>query len=601
VSGLGAGTIRSLPSVCAPLSNQRRRAPRARPPGRRASASLASAAALLTVAALGGCGSSHTAGTAADPATLVPATATVYAGADVRPQGDERSSALAVGSALTRQSDPYLGLAQALRTPGSPPIDYESEVAPWLGRRAGVFVTSPGATGRIVALIAGGVLGTSSTGLFPFASGGTEGAFVLDTRDEGKARSFLTSRIEQAGAQATSYHGVAVDVAAGVAFAFVDHFVVIGSESGVKAAIDTAFGGPSLARGATYSKLQAAAPAGAIAHVYSNPATGPEGAPPHGPSGLLRLLTGARAANISLVPSATSVAIDVDAVEVGATGTPGGLLASAVEGGQAYDELPGESFLAVGLGHLGSTLGDDIEGLGEVVSLLSGLGGAGEGRAPSTALSLRGVLAGLLAPLGALAANSAQAKADFTSWMGSGGVFASGSSLLELKGAVVVESKNPALSRAAVSKLGALMARSGSSVSPASIPGTDAAVGVRVNGLPIVLYIANGTDLSGGTKFVIGLGEASVTDALTPPSTLATAASRAQAASILGEGIEPSLTVDVPSLVGILEAVGLGEEPTVSKLLPALRAITTVAGGGHSIGDGLERFRVVADIQQAGG
>ena len=64
--------------------------------------------------------------------------------------------------------------------------------------------------------------------------------------------------------------------------------------------------------------------------------------------------------------------------------------------------------------------------------------------------------------------------------MGSGGVFASGSGLFELQGAVVIESKDPAKSRAAVGKLAAQLRSAGDSVQPATIAGTEAAVGVRV-------------------------------------------------------------------------------------------------------------------------
>ena len=43
-----------------------------------------------------------------------------------------------------------------------------------------------------------------------------------------------------------------------------------------------------------------------------------------------------------------------------------------------------------------------------------------------------------------------------------------------------------------------------------SIPGTDAAISARVTGLPVELDIVNGRAANGQTKFVIGLGEASV-------------------------------------------------------------------------------------------
>ncbi len=167
--------------------------------------------------------------------------------------------------------------------------------------------------------------------------------------------------------------------------------------------------------------------------------------------------------------------------------------------------------------------------------------------------------------------------------MGSGGVFASGTGLLELKGAIVIESTNPAASKAAVARLGALLSAGGDAVQKVSIPGTDAAIEVRVSGLPLALDVADGRASSGQTKFVLGLGEASVAEALNPPSTLAGSSTSSTAAATLGEGIQPSVIFQVPTLLGLLEGVGLSEDPTLAPVLPLLRArLTTLAGGGRS-------------------
>ena len=46
--------------------------------------------------------------------------------------------------------------------------------------------------------------------------------------------------------------------------------------------------------------------------------------------------------------------------------------------------------------------------------------------------------------------------------------------------------------------------------------------------------------------------------------------------------------------------MGLSEEPTISKLVPYLRTLTTLAGGGKSLGAGVERLRLVLGLQQTG-
>ena len=133
-----------------------------------------------------------------------------------------------------------------------------------------------------------------------------------------------------------------------------------------------------------------------------------------------------------------------------------------------------------------------------------------------------------------------------------------------------------------------------------SLSGTDAAVAARLSGLPVVLYIADGQDSSGKSKFVMGLGEASVTSALHPSSTLSSATAYASAASALGEGIQPSVTVDFPTLLSLLEGVGLSEDPTIAPFVPYLRSLSTLSGGARRIGGDVERFRLVLSLQPSG-
>jgi hypothetical protein len=58
--------------------------------------------------------------------------------------------------------------------------------------------------------------------------------------------------------------------------------------------------------------------------------------------------------------------------------------------------------------------------------------------------------------------------------------------------------------------------------------------------------------------------------------------------------------VDFPTLLGLLEGIGLSEDPTIAPFVPYLRSLTTLSGGGTSIGNGVERFRLVLGLQQTG-
>jgi len=569
--------------------------------------------ALLAAAVLAGsgCGSSAT-GTSVDPASAVPASAALYAGAIVRPEGSLQKAASAAGRALTHQADPYLRLLGALQAPGSPSLDYKRDVAPWLGTRAGVFLissasgSSEAAISRLLTLVQHGLLGggTAGGGSFPFAAHSVDGAIVLDTRDTAKARSFVQALAKRAGAHTVSYHGVSYQVGNGLAFGIVARLAVLGTEPGLRSVIDTTSNSSlSLARSPAYAKLQAVAPGSVLAHLYANPGAVSEGAGKshaQGPASALTALAGQRLLNVSLVPTSSSFALDVDAVAPDSgSAASGGLLAASPEASRALGELPGESWLAVGLSDLGGTLSTNahaLQGLSSLGSLLTGSSNS----APSAGLSVPGLVEGLLKPLTLLGANTAEAKRDFASWMGSAGLFASGSGLLELRGGVVIESKNPARSRAAVAKLGAMLRQGGGSVQRSSIAGTDAAVAVHLSGLPVELDIADGRDSAGNTKFVIGLGEQSVEAALNPSGTLSGATSYASASAALGEGIKPSVLVEFPTLLGLLEGVGLSEDPTIAPLVPYLRALGTLSGGGKSLGGGIERFRLVLGLQGSG-
>ena len=138
---------------------------------------------------LAGCGSSHSSGTVADPASAVPAAAPLYAGATVRPGEPLKKNALAAGRALTHQADPYLNLLGALGTPGSGTLSYKADVAPWLGEHAGVFLSAldsatESRVSQLLSLLGKGRLGGSpSAGSFPFGTHGAQGAIVLDTSD----------------------------------------------------------------------------------------------------------------------------------------------------------------------------------------------------------------------------------------------------------------------------------------------------------------------------------------------------------------------------------------------------------------------------------
>lgn len=542
---------------------------------------LASAALLLGA---GGCGSSHPVDNI-DPASAVPAGAPLYAEAFVRPEGPLKEDATSAARTLTGMQDPFGRLIHTLETSGLlGHYSYARDIRPWLGRRAAVFLTAlPSGSGS-----AGAAASSTSqelslesllaaTGMDRLTGPGAQGAVVLDAADPSKASASLAAVASRAGAHAVTYRGVSYQVGGdGVAQAVVGHLAVIGSESAVRAAIDTRKGAPSLQSNPAYSKLRAAGEQGAVAALYVEGRALARGAAAVPALGLLgALLQGASQARIALIPAKSSLTLDADTLGESSAGTSA---QSAAEAQQALASLPEASWLGLGVPALGPRLGSDLAAartlFGAVGGSLSQLGGA----------ALSGVLR-------RLAAHGQGLQQDFAAWAGPAALFASGTGLLNLQGALVIESRDPARSRAAVGHLAKLLRQAGASVTPAAIPGTDAAVSVRLNGLPLGLAIADGQG-----KFVIGLGSSSVTAALSPSGSLSASPTYRSAQTTLGAGFKPTLVLQFQTIAGLIEGLGLSQSPGFSQVLGFLRPLGTLVGGQRQLGGGVSRFRLVLGL-----
>jgi hypothetical protein len=542
---------------------------------------FACALSLLTFGApLSGCGSS---GSSGDPATLVPATAPLYASLAVKPSGGSGGDASTAAKKLTHLAEPYGSLAQALLASENSKLDFNRDIKPWAGKSAGVFVTSldtsklPQSASSAQALFEGGLTSIgSSLGASTFGARGAQGAIVLATSDAGKARSFLSQRAHEQQAHATTYRGVSYQVSpTGAAEGIVKDFAVIGSETGLKSVIDTSLGGAAITTAPGYVKP----PTNAIASAYVQPEAlvkavhGSSGAASQGVALLGQLFTGSQSASLSVTPTSNSISLQGEIHSA-----DGSKPLFGQEGAKALGTLPEGSWLAAGVGNVGANLP-------RALALLHGVASFG---ASTVFASLGGPSIEKL--FAALDSPKANLQKDFGGWATSGGMFVSGTGLFNLQAALVIASNDPTASRAAVGKLAKLMQSAGAVVSNASIVGTDAAVSVKLQGFPAVIFIADG-----GSKFVLGLGQQSVQGALTPSSTLSSSPAYSSASSTLGGGIEPSLIVEFPTLLGFLEGVGLSQSSGVSNLVPYFKSLGTLTAGATSQG-GVERFRVVLGL-----
>jgi hypothetical protein len=551
--------------------------------------------ALALAAVLAGCGSSSS--PPLDPATVVPASAPLYIGALVQPSGNLKTNTNATAHKLTHSEAPFSGLLQLL-APSGHKLDYSHDVKPWLGSRAGAFLASVETAKAAEALAEGiskgfseALAGTGLAGLGEGAlqtllhSQGVQGAIVLDTTDAGKARAFLEARAGEAGAHTASYRGVSYQVAAnGSAEGMVGKFAVIGTEAALHSVIETEQAGAasSIVHAAGYAKLSASAEAGALANIYldAHGLLGASETKSTSGSSTLPLLRGALAgteqAYVSLLPTPTSIVLDIDTI-ASAQATNAGLVPNQ-SAAQVVSGLPGGSWLAYGIGDVSASFAEGAAGLRALAALGS--------KIKVGSFSLEGVFAPFSSP-------SIDLNRDILSWMGGAGVFVSGNGLLNLQAGVVIASKDPSRSRAAVGKLAQAYQQAGDEATPTTIPGAEEAVTVKVTGFPVVVAIG-----AGEGKFAIGLGPASVQEALNPSTTLSSAANYQAATTTLGHGLKPSLLVEFPTLVSLIETLGLGQSEGISTTLPYLQSLGTLtAGGGESLGNGVTRARVVLGLQ----
>ncbi len=168
--------------------------------------------------------------------------------------------------------------------------------------------------------------------------------------------------------------------------------------------------------------------------------------------------------------------VDVDTLPDALGERAGSALFRGTEATKALGELPGESWLALGVGSVGGTLATDVKALEGLASLGSSLGvskaagKAGEASAITIrGLSVKSLLKGLLTPLAIMGADTPQrgtVRLD-----GPAGLFAAGNGLLELEGGVVIDSNDAARSTAAVPALAAELEQAGDSVGSGLDPG----------------------------------------------------------------------------------------------------------------------------------
>lgn len=491
--------------------------------------------ALLAVVLLAGagCGGSDD---AAAPAAKVPAGAVLYAEAVIQPDGELRDDAEAALRKALGTDDPSAEIAKIADELLGRKIDLRKDVQPWLGERAAVALTR--------------LNGRDAKGLALIET--TDGDAALETVRQGKP---VTTK--KAG---DVEYGVTKD---GDASVVVDGVLLTGDEQAVRAAIGVQDEDRSLAAQRRYQLAREDAGAdGALGFVYAD---------------LEALLRGASAAadDAQSVAAATAVGslgleslgisllADADRLSArGAVRSREGLPHGDGDGARALAGAPAGSIFAVGLGDVGGSVEAIFERFG-------GLIGAG----------LETVLEDVRRETGL------DVRKDVLGWMGDATFYVRGSSIADIGGALVVQTKDPARSKAALPKIAGLVRGQGIELVRADVAGTDIAFRLR-GGLPLVLA-------QSGDRVVLALGEAGVREALKPAGRLGDDERFERAVGLLGDGIEPTLFVD-PAAIGSL--VGAFGGPGGEKTQRVLQRFGALVGGVKYEGP-VDRFELLVPLQ----
>ena len=508
-----------------------------RPPRRRIAALLA---VLVTAAgAVAGCAASSGAGGGSDPAALVPGSAPLYAEAVLGGDGQEQRDAQAALAKILGTADPQGEIVKLFDRGG---VQFARDVEPWLGERVGAAALTVGQRGG-------------------------DNVVVASSRDDAAARAAL-GRIAPGAAERT-YRGVSYrvdDKRHGLAAGVVDGAVVLGTENGLKAAID-ASKGSSLAESDALKEARGKVRQERSGFLYVDVA------------GALRGALGGAAGGAQLAPFVdpiaaalpTTIAAALDAepgllrIDSAAFGNGGGASAAG-SGADALAALPADAWLGLGVGEVGQT----VNGFIDRVSAGSGI----------AAMGVQALLGQAQQGLGL------DIRRDLLAWMGDAGVFVAGDSTADTRAAIVVASKDAAATRRAVGALETLAQRSGD-VSALRASGVDAGFAVHRPGRRHDLLVA-----AAGDRFVVATGRAALDEALAPGARLGDAPAFKDAASKLGGDVRPSFFVDLQRLSKRAGSKG-GPNDHAREYLSAFGALV---GGSRRDGD-VSRGAAVATLR----
>ena len=487
-----------------------------------------------------GCGRDEEASSAS---SLAPEASVIYGEVTLKPQGDQKE---AVDTIVSKFPGEGSG-GERLRTlfdkalnDSSTPLSYEDDIEPWLGDEAALFVAG---------------------------SNMAQGAALIATEDEDKARATLEKGVEGKVTKKThrdvEYLLDNRDAGGGAdAGAVFDGFLVLGSEAGVKAAIDASEGGPQLANSDNYKNAIDDVSDDRLGLFYLN---SPQ---------LLKDNTNAAAGvpeNFKRIfdePTVATIDADKDGVvlETSLPEATADTIPFLGQGSELITELPADVWLALAQPDFDKTLDFFVE---SAAGFAGGRDALERQFKTSTGLDL---------------------QRDVLDWMGDFGVFVRGTTESDVNGAVIIETSDEAASGRVIERLRKLAETQADNPGDrvVSAPGGGEGFTLVSRSIPRPLHL-----FQRGGRVVLAFGDEAAADAVDAKQRLGDSAGYIQAADSLGD-YDVSFYVAVAPILQLVESTGAASDADWQKAKPYLEPLEALVGGTSGDGDGLKSaFKVI--------
>jgi hypothetical protein len=492
---------------------------------------------LLVFASVAGCGGAGASSGGPDPATAVPANAGIYFEGVVRPEGDARDNALAAAGKLLGTTTPEQTLRdlfnQNAKDAQDKPLNWDRDVSPWLGERAGGWVS---------------------------ASSKKEGfAFAIAMKDEDKAKDFLK---RSAGTDRKGSHkGVDYTVdSSGNAQGISGDFVIVGTEREIKRTID-AQKGDSLGESKRYKDAVGKLDKDRLGTFFVDLKPLIDVALRAHPSDRQQYKQFARIFPIDeLGPIAAAFQANGQRMKVDShisgqgaeTLTRFGLLSGAGST-KLLSELPGESWAAYGVPNVGQT----------AAALFDRFAGALGGSAVAAQVHR---------------ATGLDLRRDVFDLIGDLAIFARGSTMSDLDGAMVIAVKDDARATEVFGKLLALARTQGRvNPRPVRVEGADQAFSIADPQTPKPFVLARGKG-----KLVVAYGRDAAKAAFKPQTKLGDSTAYKQAKATLDSKFDPAVLFSIDGILKVVDGTGGGTDPEFQRARPYLERLSVIAGGGEA-------------------